>query len=651
VTIDQGAWIGVPGNLTAPDVGALQFGTGDFTAAALIQTTGGGSVVSKKFASDGSPADAGWQVVVHQDGTITFATESGSGYDEIDSVATAAVDGQWHHVAAVRGGGQLGLYFDGQPLPATRRSNLPTPLNVSGSAQLTIGGPLGPQGQLLGLPAFYGVIEDVALFNRALAQPELPACMFNLLTGSEPGLVGLYRLNGDGRDDSPTRNDATPNNKVAYVPVYHCAWADGGNAFSYLSITSPGGAPPPGQPAPALDEPVTRTQSLSVAAGSPYLCAGVCDDSGLFAFPAGATVTLRDPSGAVYNQDTDEEALYIKTDGHGSPWVVVAAAPAAGAWTATITAPAGAGFSFSMVALPSGNLIDAIEQAMSPILPPAPAHISAELARAGPAAADDNGLWGYLGATALGAVGGAILAAAGAVTVPAAVIGLVVYNGALTVLLARQMLSDINAAAPTPPIAAFQAAQYMAQGYAGGPPPLDAVVAAVKKKVGEPSTTDPDRFASRADMGVDDSYHVHLDLGGEGYYEYNGKPHGFRDAINLNALTVNSQLHNVKIPTLVQVPSFATNPQYPFTDGIADYVTIQGAKLTARNVKEIARLLRVGGKAELWIRRATFQAQIDDLGELLGCTPTYSTDPESGCIDQFAASTEAFPKICLQKNQ
>jgi hypothetical protein len=193
VTIDQGAWIGVPGNLTAPDVGALQFGTGDFTAAALIQTTGGGSVVSKKFASDGSPADAGWQVVVHQDGTITFATESGSGYDEIDSVATAAVDGQWHHVAAVRGGGQLGLYFDGQPLPATRRSSLPTPLNVSGSAQLTIGGPLGPQGQLLGLPAFYGVIEDVALFNRALAQPELPACMFNLLTGSEPGLVAAVR--------------------------------------------------------------------------------------------------------------------------------------------------------------------------------------------------------------------------------------------------------------------------------------------------------------------------------------------------------------------------------------------------------------------------------------------------------------------------
>ncbi len=151
-------------------------------------------------------------------------------------------------------------------------------------------------------------------------------------------------------------------------------------------------------------------------------------------------------------------------------------------------------------------------------------------------------------------------------------------------------------------------------------------------------------------MGVDAGYHIHLDLGGEGYFEYQGQAYGFRDAINLNARITNSQLNDVEIPTLVQVPSFATNPPYPFTDGIADYITMQSARLTATNVREIARLLRVGGKAELWISRAAFQVQIDRLGRLLGCTPTYSTDPGSGCTNQFG-DRKGFPKICLQKNQ
>jgi hypothetical protein len=101
--IDQGAWIGVPGNLTAPDVGALGFGTGDFTAAALFQTTSGCTVVSMKSAGSGSPGDAGWLVTIARDATITCTTDNGSGSGEISSAATAALDGQWHHVAAAPG--------------------------------------------------------------------------------------------------------------------------------------------------------------------------------------------------------------------------------------------------------------------------------------------------------------------------------------------------------------------------------------------------------------------------------------------------------------------------------------------------------------------------------------------------------------------
>jgi Concanavalin A-like lectin/glucanases superfamily len=649
---DKGAQIGSGGCIIAPNGASLQFGRSDFTVAALFQTTHGGTVASKKSDGHGSPTDAGWLVVVRPDATIRFTTDNGIYFDEIESVATTAFDGQWHHVAAVRRGSQLSLYFDGKPLPAKPRRTAPGPHNVSGSAPLMIG-----DTQQLHEPRFAGVIEDVVLFSRALGQQELPACMFNLLTGSESGLAGLYRLNGNSQDDSRHRNHARLKGNVTYVPVYHCAWADGDNAFAYLSIASLDGVPKPGRrpqappagpvgPVGPVGPAITRTQSLPVADGSPYMCVSICDDSGLLAFPVGATVTLRDPSGRVYNRDVRTQSLYVKTDGHGSPWVIVAAAPAAGQWTVTITAPAGVNFTFSMAAMPSKDLIGSIERAMAPILPPAAPDTGAGLALARATAAGVP--WPWIGTVALGMAGAAFLVATSAVGAPAALFGFVAW---VAVSGAASLILDFKAAAPTPPIAALQAAQYMAQGHNGGPRPLAAVVRAVRDQVGVPSTTDPARFASRADMGVDSSYHVHLDLGGEGYHEVDGDFSGFIDAINLNHKLTDSQPPYGWIPMLVQVPRFETAPQYPFVDEIADYITMQGAPLTERNTGEIARLLRVGGKAGLWIDRKAYQTEVDLLAKRFGCAPTYADVPGSGCTDEFSGKAPGFPKICLQRNQ
>src|SRR5690606_35985348 len=116
---------------------------------------------------------------------------------------------------------------------------------------------------------FVGTSEDVILFNRAIVQSELPACMFNLLTGAEPGLVGLFRMNGNGNDDSPVHNHAAPSGNVSFTPVYHSVWTDGDNAFSYLSITSLDGVPTPGVAAPsarlmATGPVITRAQSITI---------------------------------------------------------------------------------------------------------------------------------------------------------------------------------------------------------------------------------------------------------------------------------------------------------------------------------------------------------------------------------------------------
>ncbi len=56
---------------------------------------------------------------------------------------------------------------------------------------------------------------------------------------------------------------------------------------------------------------------------------------------------------------------------------------------------------------------------------------------------------------------------------------------------------------------------------------------------------------------------------------------------------------------------------YPFADGFADYITMQGAPLNQHNLDEIVRMLRKGGKVGLWIDQNFFQKQIDDLASKL----------------------------------
>ncbi len=118
---------------------------------------------------------------------------------------------------------------------------------------------------------------------------------------------------------------------------------------------------------------------------------------------------------------------------------------------------------------------------------------------------------------------------------------------------------------------------------------------------------------SRSDLKLG-KQNIHLDLGGEGYHEADGVVSGFRTAINLNAQDYDSQYKNLKIPHLILVDY---SKPYPFADGFADYITMQGAPLNQHNLDEIVRMLRKGGKVGLWIDQNFFQKQIDDLASKL----------------------------------
>ena len=156
---------------------------------------------------------------------------------------------------------------------------------------------------------------------------------------------------------------------------------------------------------------------------------------------------------------------------------------------------------------------------------------------------------------------------------------------------------------------------------------IDSIVA----KIGRPATCDASRFVARIDIGIDQSYNIHLDIGGEGYHTYGGVESGFEGAINLNTQENDSQPPHGKIPLLILLPggtSWNPPPQYPFREGFADYITMQGVPLTDMNVNEMARCLRPGGLIELWID-PNFRSQIDNLARKLNTAPDYDS------FDQF----------------
>ncbi|MEW2043970.1 LamG domain-containing protein, partial [Streptomyces sp. NPDC005534] len=103
-------------------------------------------------------------------GRITglITTRSGAAAPATTSVRTAGAynDGQWHHLALRRGGGQLTLSVDGTTVGAAD-----VPGSVSRNA------PFGVHiGQRMDSRAYFtGAIDDVRVYDRALSDAELAA--------------------------------------------------------------------------------------------------------------------------------------------------------------------------------------------------------------------------------------------------------------------------------------------------------------------------------------------------------------------------------------------------------------------------------------------------------------------------------------------
>ena len=103
--------------------------------------------------------------------------------------------GQWHHLAAVYDGAVMRLHVDGQLVNGSTKQSGDIAYPAKG--RLLIGGYENQDG----VKSFSGRIDEVRLWNRVRTAADIKQAMNSRLTGSEPGLVGYWRLD-QGKGDA-----------------------------------------------------------------------------------------------------------------------------------------------------------------------------------------------------------------------------------------------------------------------------------------------------------------------------------------------------------------------------------------------------------------------------------------------------------------
>lgn len=418
------------GSLQTNPSAAFNFGTGDFTVMAMVQTTSGGTAVARKGGPGGS-GNGGFLLVIKADGSIKFATDNGFGFFEVVTGRTNVLDGDCHTVAGIRTGATLSILLDGLPVAVTPRGNATPPLNVNNNLPLTMG---CTQQWQEPYNQFIGGLMNVSVWNTALTGDRIVKAAFARVDGTEPNLQGYWMLDATGDDMSPNDNPAQIVGPVSYGYCLDCVWAEGANDYSFCQISNM-----PDGNAPTMN--VTLKREMDVPAGAPALAFAIMADQEVPAFPAGAQVQFTDPTGKSYNQDENNDTVFAQTSG-GQLWGLMVVNPQAGTWRVTVTAPATTAFHLTFHTVPSADVVATCTQALDPLyagIPPSGRQLAARSL---------SGFWSVVASVAVAAVVGVV--AAGAAVVLAAATPIVALSVGIA---AFAVVSYSMAAAALPSIA------------------------------------------------------------------------------------------------------------------------------------------------------------------------------------------------------
>jgi hypothetical protein len=254
---------GVNDRVVVPDVPAYSF-SGGVTVAGWFQTTNTPDYASlvDKF-EENAANDTGFQISFGgsnpgsgEPGTLRADFGIGTNYITVFSTNFVA-DGLWHHFAATCDGSNTILYIDGEPSGAAASPQI----LLDNDLPITLG-----QDTFSSSRHYRGLLDEVALFNRALSSNEIagilsagPPGFCAECASTPPGLVSWWRGDSNALDSVSGFNGTFANGSFApgivrdafrfsgteYVEIPDVAPLDFSNAFTielWVSPTAAGNA-------------------------------------------------------------------------------------------------------------------------------------------------------------------------------------------------------------------------------------------------------------------------------------------------------------------------------------------------------------------------------------------------------------------------
>jgi PAS domain S-box-containing protein len=224
--------------------------------------------------------------------------------------------GDWMHVAATAGDGELKLYINGillsdavQPFVWDAEW---TPANFLGRSRFHATGS--------GDEDFHGQMDEVRIWNYSRTPEQIQASMSQHLNGSEPGLVGLWNFN----DPANLGRDATTNNHHGTLV---------GNARVVQTRRSPSSQ---------LDLPTILAGQLTDAAGNPVTNAAI-------------RVLHQEQEVTTGTSGTDGRYSMIVRSPHNT-FDIAASAGGLGAWALEVNCPRGQRIELNLTMSPAVSL-------------------------------------------------------------------------------------------------------------------------------------------------------------------------------------------------------------------------------------------------------------------------------------------------------
>jgi outer membrane protein assembly factor BamB len=191
----------------------FDFRQNDFTIETWICTTSGGEIISG-FPTMSGNEQHGFRVNVSEQGRVRFAiiNKDASSSFAASSALTNVADGSWHHVAVVRRGASVEAYVDGISVEVNTDLRGSNTLDISGKNALNLGA-FVPGAKARPQAYFKGLMRELRLWDMALDAAKLQSRMQRVLIGTEPHLIGYWRM--DEADISKLKNHVPPHLHIA----------------------------------------------------------------------------------------------------------------------------------------------------------------------------------------------------------------------------------------------------------------------------------------------------------------------------------------------------------------------------------------------------------------------------------------------------